>query len=190
MVTRSDLRDSHQRHPIPRPISAAFLSAALILCLISPSAAGAAGKTSPSVETRATELYKAGDYAAVITLFQGLPAETTASKSSVDYQSFLKLLIAQMKNQDPTSPMESTEYVAQIASFSQVEQSVQINQKLDQMLQASSLSQAAALIGRTVTSEDGNTSGVVKEVKLASAGLVAVTQSGSEISITPGVKIS
>ncbi|WP_274627857.1 flagellar hook assembly protein FlgD [Arvimicrobium flavum] len=124
------------------------------------------------------------------TLPPGYTPKTAASKTSVDYQSFLKLLIAQMKNQDPTSPMESTEYVAQIAAFSQVEQSVQMNQKLDQMLQASSLSQAASLIGRTVTSEDGNVSGVVKEVKLGGSGLVAVTDGGKEISITPGVKIS
>jgi flagellar basal-body rod modification protein FlgD len=120
-----------------------------------------------------------------------IPSTTSAtSKSSVDYQSFLKLLIAQMKNQDPTSPMESTEYVAQIAAFSQVEQSVQMNQKLDQMMSASSWSEASALIGRTVTSADGTESGVVKEVKLASSGLVAITEDGTEIAIGSGVKVS
>ena len=46
------------------------------------------------------------------------------SKTQVDYQSFLKLLVAQMKNQDPTDPMDSTQYVAQLAAFSQVEQAV------------------------------------------------------------------
>lgn len=120
----------------------------------------------------------------------GYTPKTAGAKNSVDYESFLKLLIAQMKNQDPTAPMESTEYVAQIAAFSQVEQSVQINQKLDQMLQGSSLSQAASLIGHTVTSEDGETSGVVKEVKLGSSGLIAVIDGGKEIPITSGVKVS
>lgn len=120
----------------------------------------------------------------------GYTPKSAQAKNAVDYQSFLKLLVAQMKNQDPTSPMESTEYVAQIASFSQVEQSVQINQKLDQMLQASSLSQATSLIGRTVTSQDGKVSGVVSEVKLAASGIVAVTKDGKEIPVTPGVKIS
>ena len=124
------------------------------------------------------------------TLPVGYTPKTAGSKSSVDYQSFLKLLIAQMKNQDPTSPMESTEYVAQIAAFSQVEQSVQMNQKLDQMLQGSSLSQATSLIGHTVTSEDGETSGVVKEVKLGSGGLIAVIEGGTEIPITSGTKVS
>lgn len=116
--------------------------------------------------------------------------KTAGAKSSVDYQSFLKLLIAQMKNQDPTAPMESTEYMAQIAAFSQVEQSVQINQKLDQMLQGSSLSQAASLIGHTITSQDGNTSGVVKEVKLGASGPIAIIEDGKEIPITSGTKVS
>lgn len=51
--------------------------------------------------------------------------------SSLDQEAFLQLLITQMKTQDPTKPMESTEYMSQLASFSQVEQSVQLNSKLD-----------------------------------------------------------
>jgi flagellar basal-body rod modification protein FlgD len=113
-----------------------------------------------------------------------------ASKTQVDYQSFLKLLVAQMKNQDPTNPMDSTQYMAQLASFSQVEQSVQMNTKLDQMLQSSTLEQAASIIGRTVTSADGETSGKVAEVRLISNGIVAVLEGGKEITVGPGVKIS
>jgi len=113
-----------------------------------------------------------------------------ASKTQVDYQSFLKLLVAQMKNQDPTNPMDSTQYMAQLASFSQVEQSVQMNTKLDLMLQSSALAQADALIGRTITSADGETSGKVKEVRLISNGIVAVLEGGKEITVGPGVTIS
>src|SRR6185503_7022306 len=88
-----------------------------------------------------------------------------AAAPTVDYQSFLKLLIAEMKNQDPTKPMDSTQYVAQLATFSQVEQSVQTNSKLDQIMQSSALSQADALIGRSITSADGKTTGTVASVK-------------------------
>lgn len=112
------------------------------------------------------------------------------TKTQVDYQSFLKLLVAQMKNQDPTDPMDSTQYVAQLAAFSQVEQSVQVNAKLDQLLQSSTLSQADALIGRTVTSADGKVSGTVAEVRLVSNGIVAVLEKGGELAIGPGVTIS
>src|SRR5689334_25245555 len=89
--------------------------------------------------------------------------DTAVSKTTVDYESFLKLLVAEMKNQDPTKPMESTDFIAQLATFSQVEQTVQSNTKLDQILQSTALSQAGSLIGREVTSADGKTSGVVTE---------------------------
>jgi flagellar hook assembly protein FlgD len=51
-------------------------------------------------------------------------ASTTASAPSVDYGAFLQLLVAQLKNQDPSKPMDSTQYMAQLASFSQVEQTI------------------------------------------------------------------
>ncbi len=114
---------------------------------------------------------------------------TAKSKASVDYQSFLKLLIAQMKNQDPTQPMDSTQYVAQLATFSQVEQSVQMNTKLDSILQASALSQADAIIGHTITSADGKTTGTVSEVKLTASGLTAVLKDGGEVAVGPGVTV-
>lgn len=114
---------------------------------------------------------------------------TPKSKASVDYQSFLKLLIAQMKNQDPTQPMDSTQYVAQLATFSQVEQSVQMNTKLDSMLQSSALAQADAIIGHTITSADGKTTGTVSEVKLTASGLTAVLNGGGEIAVGPGVTV-
>ena len=116
-------------------------------------------------------------------------ASQSTSKTAVDYQSFLKLLIAEMKNQDPTKPMDSTQYVAQLATFSQVEQSVQTNTKLDQIMQSSALSQADALIGRSITSADGKTTGVVASVKLASNGLIAVLQNGTEVPVGAGVSI-
>ncbi|AZO28106.1 MAG: flagellar hook assembly protein FlgD [Mesorhizobium sp.] len=116
-------------------------------------------------------------------------ASQQTSKTAVDYQSFLKLLIAEMKNQDPTKPMDSTQYVAQLATFSQVEQSVQTNSKLDQIMQSSALSQADALIGRSITSADGKTTGTVASVKLASSGLIAVLQDGTEVPVGAGVSI-
>lgn len=126
--------------------------------------------------------------AALTSASQASPTSAT-SAASVDYESFLKLLVAQMKNQDPTAPMESTEYVAQLATFSQVEQQVQMNKKLDDILQASALSQASGLIGREVVSHDGSVTGKVKEIKLYSDGVVAVLEAGGQIPILPGVTI-
>ena len=121
---------------------------------------------------------------------QGATQQASATGAAVDYQAFLKLLVAEMKNQDPTEPMDSTQYVAQLASFSQVEQSVQINKKLDQMLQTSAVAQADALLGHTITSADGANSGVVTEVRLTSDAIIAVTGDGTEIPVVSGIKVS
>jgi flagellar basal-body rod modification protein FlgD len=114
---------------------------------------------------------------------------TTTNPQTVDYQSFLRLLVAQMKNQDPTAPMDSTDYVAQLATFSQVEQSVQINSKLDSILQASTFAQAGDLIGREIESVDGKIKGTVESVRLYSDGIMARLTDGQELPVTAGVII-
>ncbi len=119
----------------------------------------------------------------------GANQATAKSKTSVDYQSFLKLLIAEMKNQDPTQPMDSTQYVAQLATFSQVEQAMQTNSKLDSILQSSALAQAETLIGRSISSADGSVTGTVKEVRLGSDGLIAVLDDGTEVPVAPGLTL-
>ncbi len=69
----------------------------------------------------------------------------TATAPTVDYNAFLQLLIAEMRNQDPTKPMDSAQYLGQLASFSAVEQGVQTNAKLDALMTNSMLSQADAI---------------------------------------------
>ena len=72
----------------------------------------------------------------------------------MDYNAFLQLLIAQMKNQDPTSPTDMSQYMSQFAQMSAVEQAIQTNTKLDTLLSSSALSQAENLIGRTASFTD------------------------------------
>ena len=111
------------------------------------------------------------------------------SAASLNYNNFLQLLIAQMKNQDPTNPMDATQQVAQLATFSQVEQSLKANKNLESLIQSQGMSQATSFIGKTVTSSDGNTSGVVSEVKITSSGLVATTTDGKQIAIESGISV-
>ncbi|MDQ1185065.1 flagellar hook assembly protein FlgD [Agrobacterium larrymoorei] len=117
-------------------------------------------------------------------------SKTDAKKASLDYDNFLKLLITQMKNQDPTNPMDPSQQVAQLATFSQVEQSIKMNTNLESLISASSLSNASSYIGKTITSADGQTSGVVKSVEVTAEGLSATTVAGSTIAIGQGIKIS
>ena len=65
------------------------------------------------------------------------------SETGYDKDSFLKILVAQMKYQDPMAPTSNTEYIAQYATFTQVEQ-------LNNMANAMSLSRASEMVGKTV----------------------------------------
>lgn len=120
---------------------------------------------------------------------------SSASAASLNYDSFLKLFMAELQNQDPTSPMDTTTQMSQLASFSQVEQQVKINTNLSSLISQSMIGQAGNLIGKTVTDADGN-SGVVKSISVAtdsstsSLTLTATLTSGSTMNIDSGVTIS
>lgn len=116
-------------------------------------------------------------------------ADVAQKKSTVDYQSFLKLLVAQAQNQDPTNPTDSTQYLAQLASFSAVEQTIQTNQKLDELLSTSRIEQATGLIGREIATDDGAVSGRVASVALRDGALFATLDSGVTLAVGDGVSI-
>lgn len=59
------------------------------------------------------------------------PQSSSQAAIGEEFNSFLKLLTAQVKNQDPLSPLESTQFVEQLATFSALEQQVQANASLD-----------------------------------------------------------
>jgi flagellar basal-body rod modification protein FlgD len=67
----------------------------------------------------------------------------TSSSSSLDKQAFLQLLVAQMKYQDPLEPTSNTEYIAQLATFSQLEATQNLESTFDQ-------NQASSLVGKPV----------------------------------------
>lgn len=113
-----------------------------------------------------------------------------AGNSSVDYDAFLSLLVTQLKNQDPTEPTDNAELMSQLASFSSVEQQVQINEKLETLISSNVLGDASNLIGKIVTSADGSISGLVTSIIIASDGIVAELEDGSRLAILAGTSIS
>ena len=113
-----------------------------------------------------------------------------AKDATLNYDSFLKLLVAQMKNQDPTDPVDASEQMAQLASFSAVEQGIKTNKHLESLIQETSMNQATSLIGKTITSADGETKGVVKAVEVNTDGLTAILENGDEVLVTTGITIA
>ncbi len=111
-------------------------------------------------------------------------------KATLNYDNFLQLLIAQMKNQDPTDPVDASEQMSQLASFSQVEQTIQTNSKLDTLLASSSLTQAGSYIGKYMTSADGSVKGTVASVKVYSDGIIATTTDGKSILVQAGITLA
>lgn len=116
--------------------------------------------------------------------------ETAKASTSLDYEAFLKLLITQMKNQDPTNPTDPAEWMGQIASFSNVEQAIQTNAKLDALMTSMALSQVDGIIGHTITTVEGDISGKVASVRVITGGAVAVLENGTEVLLDAGVEIS
>lgn len=87
--------------------------------------------------------------------------ETSKGETALGKDDFLQLLVAQMKYQDPLEPTSNTEYIAQYATFSEVEQMQNMSQSMD-------LSRASGLVGKTVevttTSESGVESTIMGKV--------------------------
>ncbi|PWS38259.1 hypothetical protein DFH01_02895 [Falsiroseomonas bella] len=86
----------------------------------------------------------------------GSAARPTGPRLSADLGTFLTLLTTQLRNQDPTKPMDTETLTQQLVQFASVEQQLAGNQTLERLLtlqQAGQLAETASLIGRRVTVE-------------------------------------
>jgi flagellar basal-body rod modification protein FlgD len=116
-------------------------------------------------------------------------ASSDLSRASLDYDAFLKLLLEQLKNQDPTNPVDQKESLAQLASFSSVEQAIKMNQKLDSLLAQSAGHESAALIGKFAEPLSGGNGGVVASVEISSAGTFAILANGTRLNTSEGIRV-
>lgn len=134
----------------------------------------------------------------------GAVAEANASKSaalSSDFETFLKMLTVQMRNQDPLNPVEATDYAVQLATFSSVEQQVLTNSLLQRLLSQSGggLEQMSQWVGMEVrapgpVSFDGQSVTLWAEPSPAADGAALIVRDsyGSvvaryDIPVTPGL---
>ncbi len=97
-------------------------------------------------------------------------AALSNSLGNLNVNDFLKMLLAELQNQDPLSPMDSTTMLTQISQISQVGSTQSLTNTLQSVLLGQSLGNATSLIGKTVTglADDGtNVTGQVDKVSIS-----------------------
>ena len=97
-------------------------------------------------------------------------------KKELGKDDFLNLLIAQLKNQDPLNPMKDQEFIAQLATFSSLEQVSNMNKNLEEFLKQQNYQNAAVattMIGKEIKSIEGE-GGIVSGVTLDENGVYLV----------------
>ena len=100
---------------------------------------------------------------------------STGTGQTLGENQFLQLLMTQLQNQDPMSPMDNTQFIAQMAQFSSLEQMTNLVQATKAMNANNEVAQSVALIGHNVTytNSDGSIgSGVVSEVDVSSGNVM------------------
>jgi flagellar basal-body rod modification protein FlgD len=111
---------------------------------------------------------------------QAIGSELTDSSSSLtaneqlSQNDFIKLFMSQLTYQDPLEPVDNSQFLAQLAQFSSVEQNRAMNEKLDNLLSIGTTFQAASLVGKSVeiTSNSTTSIGVISAVSFSSDGPV------------------
>jgi len=95
---------------------------------------------------------------------------TTNRYDSLDTEAFLKLMVAELQNQDPMQPMDSSQIIDQIASIRAIHSNDKLSNTLDATLLGQSLFTASGLIGRTVSGLNNDAervTGTVDRVEVA-----------------------
>ncbi len=91
---------------------------------------------------------------------QSAATQTATQSLANNYSTFLTLLTAQLKNQDPLNPTDSNQFVQQLVSFSGVEQQIRASDQLEKLValqQGAATGTAVSYLGKTVTLDSGTT---------------------------------
>lgn len=113
--------------------------------------------TQNSVNTQMSASEKFSVDNAVSNYNKTLVVEGRKTSQELGKDDFLKLLITQLSNQDPTSPMEDTQFIAQMAQFSSLEQMTNMSASFERMASFINSSEAASTLGKIVELNVGDT---------------------------------
>ncbi|PVZ13747.1 MULTISPECIES: flagellar hook assembly protein FlgD [unclassified Pseudomonas] len=113
----------------------------------------------------------------------GTTSSTDTSKNALGKDAFLKLLVTQMKNQNPLDPQDNSEFVAQLAQFSSVESLSNLNETVSGLASnytSSQALQASSLVGHSVISKASST---LVNTANGMTGQVALTGATTDLSV-------
>lgn len=127
-----------------------------------------------------------------------MPVDNVSSVSnSVNMQDFLTLLLTQLTQQDPLKPMDNTQFLAQLAQFTTLQQTSVMTSNMQQLLSTQVSNQSVTLLGKTVSFAANGTApqtGVVVGVSLQQGGTpllsVQVQGAGGGSTVVGGVQMS
>jgi flagellar basal-body rod modification protein FlgD len=115
----------------------------------------------------------------------GNPASSVPTNAGIAQEDFLRILLAQLRFQDPLKPVDNQQFVAQLAQFSALEINRQQSEKIDQLLNMQAADQAVGLIGRQVevrNAQGGSSVGTVAAISFrAGEPLLTLTSNGSTL---------
>jgi len=123
---------------------------------------------------------------------QSAATQLLTPTKTLSQDDFLKLLIVQMKSQDPLNPKQDTEFISQMTQFSALEQSKSMQKDIAGLRDDQELLQADALIGRSVTLYDGKAgvaAGVVSSVEVVD-GTPKIVVNGKQYTMNQVLSIS
>ncbi len=130
-------------------------------------------------------------------LLANKPTTTSTGNTSLGKDEFLKILMAQLRNQDPLNPMEDKEFIAQMAQFSTLEQTTNMASLLERFINSQnggeSILKYSEMIGKQVEWKDANGeagTGIVKSVKKNDSSFQLELDNGHAISIEDVTKVS
>lgn len=118
-------------------------------------------------------------------------ASTSLRASGMNQEDFLKILLTQLTYQDPMKPMDNQEFMAQMAQFTSLEQTQQLNDKISTLISNQAALQSVGLIGRTVdiTSTGGAMTGTVVSLSLSGDSPLITVRTSAGVTL-PNISLS
>jgi flagellar basal-body rod modification protein FlgD len=118
---------------------------------------------------------------------------TKAAGGSLDKNAFLKLLVQEMTNQDPLKPADNTQFIAQLAQFSTLEQMQNLNTGFTNLQTSFQISQARGLLGVAVQAVNSSTgvqvNGTVDQIMVDADGSVRLDVGGTAVNVGDVISI-